>query len=239
MAASRGILLDLDNTLYAYRPCHLAGVRAAYHAYRTYLPVRFTDFQSAYQGARRAVHAALRGQAAMHHRLLYFQQICEQAPRNLPLRAAMEMYDAYWSGYYRRMRLYPGVRGFLLWCRRASVPVVALTDMTADVQLRKVRRLRIATYLRAIVTSEEAGVEKPAEAIFRLGLRKLGVRAGSALMIGDDAARDIRGARRLGIPTIQLVCRGTTDVGRGVSAPDFVATDFGAVQRHVAASSTP
>ena len=233
--SAKGILLDLDNTLYDYLPCATAGIRAAHRVYKSYKDVGFITFKAAYDMAREQIHQSLCGQAAMHDRLLYFQRMCENDPRTIPLESAVAMYQAYWAAYFRMMALFPGARSFLQWCRRIGLPVVLLTDLMAEVQLRKVSYLRLGPYLQAVVTSEEAGVEKPAAAIFHLGLRKLGVNASNALMIGDHPERDIGGARRLGIHTIQVACGSGVEIGCGLTRPACIAKSFAAVRGHVAA----
>ena len=59
-------------------------------------------------------------------------------------------------------------------------------------------RAGVARYFRTIVSSAEAGVPKPAAAIFHLELERLGVEPGRALHIGDDQV-DRDGARAAGL----------------------------------------
>lgn len=79
-----------------------------------------------------------------------------------------------------------------------------------------------------------AGIEpevvgKPAAAFFEAALQQLGTDAGNAVMIGDDVAADIGGARDAGIAGI-LVRTGKyrpDDETRYDIRPDHVADDFG------------
>jgi FMN phosphatase YigB (HAD superfamily) len=59
-------------------------------------------------------------------------------------------------------------------------------------------RLELGSLVDAIVTSAEAGLPKPAPAIFELALAKLGVAAGQAVHVGD-AISDEEGARAAGM----------------------------------------
>jgi FMN phosphatase YigB (HAD superfamily) len=59
-------------------------------------------------------------------------------------------------------------------------------------------RLELGSLVDAIVTSAEAGLPKPASAIFELALAKLGVAAGQAVHVGD-AILDEEGARAAGM----------------------------------------
>jgi putative hydrolase of the HAD superfamily len=64
--------------------------------------------------------------------------------------------------------------------------------------------LGVKPYLDFIVTSAEAGADKPNPAIFRLALERAGVNSNEAVHVGDQYHLDIIGARGVGINTILL-----------------------------------
>ena len=64
--------------------------------------------------------------------------------------------------------------------------------------------LGVKLYLDFIVTSAEAGADKPNPAIFRLALERAGVKSTEAVHIGDQYHLDVIGARGVGINTILL-----------------------------------
>lgn len=81
-----------------------------------------------------------------------------------------------------------------------------------------------------VVTSEEAGFDKPHEAPFRLALEKIQPAGDMVWMIGDDPEADVRGAREaIGAVTLQKVHSGVSE-GRGEMAPDARFTSFGEVR---------
>ena len=80
--------------------------------------------------------------------------------------------------------------------------------MLAGIQMRKIRQLGLAERVDFLVTSEEAGRDKPDAAIFRLALYKAGCAASEALMVGDNFAHDISGAHRVGITGLWLHVHG-------------------------------
>ncbi len=65
--------------------------------------------------------------------------------------------------------------------------------------------LGLRPYLGAIVDSTDVGCTKPDPRIFRHALDRLGVRAGDAAFVGDSLARDMGGARAVGMTHIWLV----------------------------------
>lgn len=201
---ARAILLDLDNTLYPYAPCHAAGLTRARRRFAAMAPgsAPAARFDRAYLAARRVVAARHRGTAASHHRLLYFRELCDRAWGRPAPREALVLTDAYWAGYFSAMRLDPSVKPLLRAWRRRGLKLAVISDLLEEIQLRKLAALGLAGAFDAVVTSEAAGCEKPNPRIFRAALSRLGVAPDQAVMIGDDYPKDIVGAKRLGLRTI-------------------------------------
>jgi putative hydrolase of the HAD superfamily len=77
-----------------------------------------------------------------------------------------------------------------------------ITNGFEEVQHTKLDANDLRKYFTTITTSEEAGVKKPEVGIFELAMRKAGALASESLMIGDDLAVDIAGARNAGMDTL-------------------------------------
>jgi len=98
----------------------------------------------------------------------------------------------------------PHVMEFLDDLRLSDIPAVIVTDLTAEIQLRKMIALDLDSRIDWIVTSEESGHDKPHPASFELALAKLGGVEGPVWMIGDNHGCDLVGAKRaIGAVTIQ------------------------------------
>ena len=76
------------------------------------------------------------------------------------------------------------------------------TDMTAHIQYRRLEFLNLSPYIDFIVTSEEAGVEKPDYRIFSLCREKAEVLPEDCVFIGDSLRHDIEGAKQAGMQVI-------------------------------------
>ena len=76
--------------------------------------------------------------------------------------------------------------------------------MQAQIQIKKIQHLKINHLINYLVTSEEAGVEKPDKKIFQIALKKLNKDASAVIMIGDSMEKDIQGAQNCGIRTYQI-----------------------------------
>ena len=81
----------------------------------------------------------------------------------------------------------------------ARYPLVAISNGNADVQ-----RVGIGAYFQASVSARDCGVAKPDPRIFWAAAERLLVQPHELLHIGDDAALDVVGARRAGMPCIWL-----------------------------------
>ena len=193
----KGILIDLDNTLYSYETAHNKAMEAVYN----YLSKDYSkeEIEKNFNIAREQIHNELKNTASSHNRLLYFQRMNELLG-NENILCAKVLYKIYWNNFIDNMTLYDGVREFLKTNQDKKICLV--TDLTAYIQYRKIEKLNLEKYIKFLVTSEEAGVEKPGRKIFELALKKLKLNAHEVCMIGDSYEKDIKGAINMGIKPI-------------------------------------
>ncbi len=78
-----------------------------------------------------------------------------------------------------------------------------ITNATRD-KLALHRKLGLERYLDFVVTSQEAGADKPEPPIFLAALDRARVKAFEALHVGDQYQLDVVGARRAGINPILI-----------------------------------
>jgi putative hydrolase of the HAD superfamily len=83
-------------------------------------------------------------------------------------------------------------------------------------------RMGIAHRLDAAVFSSEVGRRKPDESIFRAALDELDVEPDRALFVGDRRYEDVRGAKEVGMTTVQAFWFRADDDERGLD-PDYEA----------------
>ena len=151
-----------------------------------------------YEESREKLTERMGDVGSAHNRLLRFQNLLEE--KKLPLHPhALEMAKAYWRGVLDNMALSPGAREIMEELRRMGVRIGLGTDMTAYMQYEKLIRLGLMEYMDFIVSSEEAGTDKPGNAFFMLCARKAGCLPGECLFIGDNIVRDYGGAAAAGM----------------------------------------
>lgn len=197
----RAVIFDLDDTLYDYKTlnaeaecriqalvCHTLGIGA-------------DRFEEAFLCGRKETKERLGDIAASHNRMLYFQAVLEHLGCR-PLPMSLQMYDTYWNTFLAKMTLYPGARQLIDTLHERGIKVGICTDLTAHIQHRKLETLGLADDIDFLVTSEEAGREKPAPEMFRLCLAKSGMQPEEVCFVGDDYRRDIKGALAAGIHAV-------------------------------------
>lgn len=212
------ILLDLDDTLYAYKPCNEAGKKAAFELASTLCGIGLETVETQFTLARKHVHNTLKGTAASHNRLLYFHKMTELLNVN-DLSIPLKLYNAFWNTFLNAMELRPGTLDFLE--ATSDAKLCLLTDLTALIQFRKLCKLGIETIIPRMVTSEEVGREKPYADGFLLALEKCGETPETTCMVGDNRVKDADAATALGIDAYWYTETTTKKQGRITPFNDF------------------
>lgn len=228
------VLLDLDNTIYPYDPAHLSGTAAAEEVAMEQLNLSAADFRSCFHDARIELKNRLGRTAASHNRLLYFQRAIERAGFATQPVTTLQMEQAYWRGFLNAAQPFEGALDFLDDLRIAGIPVVIVTDLTAQIQLRKIIHFGLDRSIDWVVTSEEVGLDKPNPGNFELALAKLGGVEGAIWMIGEEPESDIRGAREA-VDAVGIQKRHAgVPAGEGGSAPDAEFEHYADLRRFLA-----
>jgi len=224
-------LFDTDNTLYPYEPAHAAAHRAVRKKVVSTLSIAPEEFDRAFSDARQQVKTRLKRTAASHSRLIYMQSMLELLGLGSQVLLALDFEQTYWRTFLSNAVLFDGVKELLDDIRLLGIPTAIVTDLTAQIQFRKVVYFGLDHYFDYIITSEEAGFDKPHAAPFQIALEKMRPKGARVWMIGDSPENDIRGAReKIGAVTLQKLHAGV-ELGVGANAPDASFTDFSTVRR--------
>jgi len=227
-------LFDTDNTLYPYDPAHAAAHAAVREKVVSTFSISPDDFEKAFKEARNQVKARLKHTASSHSRLLYLQRMLEIMGLGSQVLLALDFEQTYWRTFLSNAVLFDGVKELLDDIRLLGIPTAIVTDLTAQIQFRKVVYFGLDHYFDYIVTSEEAGFDKPHEAPFEIALEKMRPQGDCIWMIGDNPINDIRGAReKIQAITLQKIHTGV-DLGIGGDAPDASFADFASLRKLIA-----
>ena len=194
----KAVIFDLDNTLYNFDAANEFGIRALAAYTEPVFGWDYPRMKDLYEESREKLTERMGDVGSAHNRLLRFQNLLEE--KKLPLHPhALEMAKAYWRGVLDNMAPSPGAREIMEELRRMGIRIGLGTDMTAYMQYEKLIRLGLMEYMDFIVSSEEAGTDKPGNAFFMLCARKAGCLPGECLFIGDNIVRDYGGAAAAGM----------------------------------------
>ncbi len=232
-APPAGVIFDTDNTLYPYDPAHRKAMDAARAKATRVLGITPQQFDLAYGQARDQIKGRLKETASSHSRLLYFQRMLEIIGLRTQVLLALDFEQTYWRVFLTNSALFGNVKEFLDDLRLAGIPTAIVTDLTAQIQFRKIVYFGLDQYFDHVVTSEESGFDKPHPASFKLALEKFGDVKGPVWMIGDNPICDIKGAREcIGAITLQKKHEGVK-VMAGDAAPDVIFEDFQELRDHL------
>jgi putative hydrolase of the HAD superfamily len=166
----KAVLFDLDNTLYNYDECNKIAMDQVYKVFKKESDIERDDFEHLFADAKAEVKRTLIGTAASHSRVLYFQRLTEKVHNTVTPEQIFELYNAYWDTLISNAKLFDGVIEFLEELKSKGIKVIIVTNLTAFIQMRKIIHLGISDYVDYLVTSEEAGFDKPHPAPYLLAL---------------------------------------------------------------------
>ena len=184
------IAIDLDNTMYAYNPCHAAAMKAVSDELGNRLDLPETKWLSAYELSRQNVKARLGKIASSHSRLAYFKGMLENLGMPTQLGLALELEGLYWGAFIRNMRKADNLDQFLAVAREHGTPVVVVTDLTTGVQIKKIHALGISDMISGLVSSEDVGADKPNSSFQDYINQQLDLEGNHWWVVGDDTKKD-------------------------------------------------
>ncbi len=197
------IILDFDNTCYLYEPCHKTALDVVKIWFSNEIS-HTIDFEKIYKGAQELVKKRIPNQGASHSRILYFKNILESVNNVDSIKNSLVMEKMYWETFIDKMKPVPGLIDFLSECKEKNLTIAIVSDLTTTIQCEKITSLGISQFVDVLVTSEEAGAEKPDPICFKLVLDKTGHKTNETMIIGDSLGRDIFGAKKLGTSSILI-----------------------------------
>lgn len=211
----KAVFFDIDNTVYNYTN----GDREAMQALKSYcfsaLGISGEEFTEYIKKAHKILAGRLGTScASIHNRLIRFQCMLELMHQPI-FPHAYKMYSLYWDKVIDTAVLEPGIMELMAGLKSRGIFVGIGTNMTADIQYRKILKLGFGNYIDGIVTSEEAGTEKPDPKFFLLCAEKAQAKPGECVFIGDSLEHDVKGAQSAGMQAV-LYCPGNDGIPKNL-----------------------
>lgn len=197
----RGVLFDLDDTLFDHRGCSRDALEAVRLCDEQLSAVPPDELEHSHAGLLEDLHEEVMVgrmplERARHERFRRLLARWGGNEENAPAAAA-----AYRDRYRDSRRAVPGAAA-LLEALGARLPVGIVSNNLYDEQTEKLRVCGLDRFVTTLIVSERAGVAKPDPAIFRLALRDLQCEAGECVMVGDAWTADVAGAQSAGLRAI-------------------------------------
>ena len=153
-------IFDLDNTLYDYEIANASGQAALNSFLSQHLGRTEIEISHLLEESRLRVKNRLGSTASSHSRLLYIRDLLVQLNIHTNAAFALECEQVFWREYLKKTQLFPGVEELFSILRLAKTRLVLVTDLSSQIQLRKLAWLGLDKTFEVIVTSEEAGGDK-------------------------------------------------------------------------------
>tara|TARA_A100001015_G_C15023412_1_gene729209 strand:+ start:1599 stop:2372 length:774 start_codon:yes stop_codon:yes gene_type:complete len=224
------ILIDIDNTLFPYDEAHNSALDEVKNKMMKMLNINESYFKKKYTSAKSHVKKELIDTASSHSRLIYFQKMMELMNLGSSISLALDFEKTYWRTFMLNMKIFECVKEFFDELRLKNIPLVAITDLTAEIQFKKLIFLELENFFEYVVTSEESGKDKPNKNSFKLAIKKLNItyklEDQHFWMIGDNLIKDMIGSKEAINATTILKLRKEVKNNNRIYTPDATFTNF-------------
>lgn len=198
--AVRAVGFDLDGTLFDHRSAARAGATALLGGLGVTVTPAVLDAWTAAEDTQfehwRSGRISFAGQRRGRLRTVLPPLGVALPPDDDGLDA---LFAQYLAAYRARWTVFPDVVPVLEDLRAQGFRLALLTNGTGEQQHAKLAATGLDTVFDAVCVSEEIGVAKPDPRAFGTLLRTLDVPAAACVFVGDDAAKDVDGARAAGL----------------------------------------
>lgn len=202
------MFFDVYNTLAGFHPTReqIQATAASLHGLRltdegTARGYHEADRFMSEQNARRPVRS-MSGEERQRFFAEYERKVLLGSGYDVDLETAGRVWESVRAQEYG-LRLFPDAIPTLDELRSAGFTVGAISNMNQSGDALA-RDLGLTGHIDVVVTSREAGAEKPHAAIFLEALRRAGVKPQEAVHVGDQIDSDVRGAERVGMHAVLI-----------------------------------
>ena len=166
------VIFDLDDTMYDYEFCHGFAKAALIDYLSEMYGISRRDLSKSYETSRKLVKKRIQG-ASSHSRHVYVSELIQGRGIKPDPRVLVEAAERYWSEFLTHMTLSQGLSEFLTELRFLKIPIALVTDLTLEIQHRKLIHLGVDSFFDVIVASEETHLDKNSGKPFDLLIQRL------------------------------------------------------------------
>ena len=193
----RTVMFDVDDTLYSFHHANECAVAKLAEYTAEHFGWGTDEFLSRQKKAMADVKRFAGTSGGYRTRLLRYQNMLESA--DLPIYPhALAMSNIYRDAILENMIPEEGAEDFMCFLKKQNIRILIASDATALQQFLKMERLGLISYIDAMITSEEAGVEKPDPKFFERCNEKSRCQPCEVMFIGDNPEKDYIGGSLAG-----------------------------------------
>ena len=199
------VLFDLDDTLFDHSYARRCGLRALQDEFPELERIDLDEFVEEHQRQLMASYGRVLEKTVSleRDRLDRFQRLLSIYGMAADEGQASTVEKVFRAAYNDNRRAVPGIKSLLSYLKpKAETGVV--TNGLEVTQLEKLSVCRLECLVDFLLTSEEAGIQKPDSGIFVLALERASARAEDAVFVGDSWESDVLGAHGAGLRTVWL-----------------------------------
>ena len=193
----KGLIFDLDNTLYNYTKCHNFALDKCILYLCNFTTFSYEQIKHIYNEISHELKIELQNTASSHNKSIYFKQLIEKL--NMKYSHLHVLHDMYWNNFYESITPYDHVKEFMEWNSTKNIKIGIITDYETEYQIIKLEKLGLLEYINYIITSEEVGAEKPGSKIFYKMLDVMQLSSSEVIMFGDNYDKDVKGAMKFNL----------------------------------------
>ena len=179
------IVFDLDNTLYDYDQPNTFATQALIEKISSQTLIETSEVENALEASRLNVKRRLGETASSHSRLLYIVEVYRLLNLFPNAEHFLNLEELFWGSYLSQMQLFPGVNDFIQLLKKQDIPLALVTDLTSNIQYRKLIKLGLDSCFDFILTSEETGGDKSTGLPFELLSKICSTPLANTWFIGD------------------------------------------------------
>lgn len=154
------VIFDLDNTFYNYEERHLCAIKKLYELLSVETSLSILQVSKLFDLAKKNVHLRLGNTASSHSRLLYLNEFFHLDKSRPSASILMRLESEYWETFLSEINLLPDSFEFLDSVVKNNIPTALVTDLTSEIQYRKMEKLGLEKHFSSLITSEDAGGDK-------------------------------------------------------------------------------
>ncbi|MBR6089908.1 MAG: HAD family hydrolase [Anaerolineaceae bacterium] len=197
----RTVIFDVDDTIYSFHNANEFAVDEMVKYTKNNFGWEKQEFLTRQKEAMADIKRYAGTSGGYRTRLLRYQNMLEAA--DLPIFPhASALSEIYERTLLDHMIPEEGIEDWMQYLRDKKIRIGIGSDATVIQQFAKLKKLGLLKYIDFMVTSEEAGVEKPARRFFDRCNEKSRCKSEEVMFIGDNPEKDYKGAANAGYQAV-------------------------------------